>query len=79
MDATRWLVPGDHALVERRDNRWVMATPEGWREVEPGDWIVTDVSGVAWPMKDRDFRDRYEPAAEQPEQPPPARPGSDSP
>jgi len=27
-----------------------------------GDWIVTDDSGVAWPMSDALFRVRYEPA-----------------
>jgi len=78
VDATRWLVPDDHPLVERQGDRWFIATPEGWREVDHGDWIVTDVSGASWPMKDRDFRDRYEPVAARSEQQLPARLGSPS-
>lgn len=39
---------------------WVIATLEGWRRVNPGDWIVTDDSRNTWPMADEMFRLLYE-------------------
>ncbi|RKF49934.1 hypothetical protein BCY88_16910 [Paraburkholderia fungorum] len=62
LEASRWFGPGDHLRVERRGQMWAIATPEGWRKVNPGDWILTDGSGNSWPMSDREFRYCYEPA-----------------
>lgn len=60
VDAVRWFAHGDHPLVERRGEDWVIATLEGWRRVNPGDWIVTDDSRNTWPMADEMFRLLYE-------------------
>ncbi|NIE65395.1 hypothetical protein [Burkholderia sp. Ax-1719] len=64
VDAQRWLAASAHPRVERDAERWVIATPEGWREVNDGDWIVTDETGNAWPMNDHLFRSLYVPAGE---------------
>jgi len=64
VDATRWFAEGDHERVERRDGKWAVATPEGWRSVKPGDWIVRDECGNCWPMEDGLFMHCYEPAAD---------------
>lgn len=64
VDATRWFADGDHERVERRDGKWAVATPEGWRPVQPGDWIVLDEGGNCWPMEDGLFVRCYEPAAD---------------
>ncbi|CAE6700377.1 hypothetical protein R69888_00710 [Paraburkholderia haematera] len=62
VEASQWFVPGDHPRVERQGQMWAIGTPEGWRKVNPGDWILTDGTGNSWPMGDREFRYRYEPA-----------------
>ncbi|HHV7518647.1 TPA: hypothetical protein ACUNF5_000072 [Burkholderia orbicola] len=64
VDATRWFAEGDHERVERREGKWAVATPEGWRSVKPGDWIVRDECGNCWPMEDGLFMHCYEPAAD---------------
>ncbi|WP_321950456.1 hypothetical protein [Burkholderia cenocepacia] len=64
VDATRWFADGDHERVERRDGKWAVATPEGWRPVQPGDWIVRDEGGNCRPMEDGLFVRCYEPAAD---------------
>lgn len=61
VNATRWLKPADHPAVEEHGESWGVLTPEGWREVRPGDWIVTDVSGFAIPMSHELFVALYEP------------------
>ncbi|PNE53929.1 hypothetical protein A8H39_35875 [Paraburkholderia fungorum] len=61
VEASRWFAPGDHPRVERQGQLWAVATPEGWRKVHPGDWILTDSTGNSWPMGDREFRYCYEP------------------
>ena len=47
--------------MPRRDG-WAVATPEGWREVKSGDWILTDDTGNSWPMSDAQFQSLYAPA-----------------
>ncbi|KAG8152461.1 hypothetical protein BFF94_017215 [Burkholderia catarinensis] len=64
VDATRWFVEGDHDRVERRQGRWAVATPEGWRPVNPGDWILLDEGGNCWPMDNSLFMHFYEPVAD---------------
>lgn len=59
VQASRWFMPGDHPRVERQGQMWAVATPEGWRKVNPGDWILTDSTGNSWPMGDREFRYCY--------------------
>jgi hypothetical protein len=61
--ASRWWQPGDHPLVVARDDGWAIATPEGWRSVVKGDWIVTDSSGSSWPIAADLFERLYEPAS----------------
>ena len=60
--ASRWFVPGDHPRVEPHAGGSAIATPEGWREARPGDWILTDEAGTVWPMSDTQFRSLYAPA-----------------
>ncbi|MCA8078840.1 hypothetical protein [Burkholderia cepacia] len=64
VDATRWFVDGDHDRVARRHDAWAVATPEGWRPVKPGDWILLDESGNCWPMDNGLFLRFYEPAVD---------------
>jgi hypothetical protein len=59
VEAERWFGPGGHPRVEQRAGAWAVATPEGWREVKSGDWILTDDTGNAWPMCDAQFRSLY--------------------
>ncbi|MDP9651797.1 hypothetical protein J2793_007272 [Paraburkholderia caledonica] len=58
----QWWGWGGDPRVELRSQGWAVATPEGWREVNPGDWILKDGSGHVWPMTDREFKLLYEPA-----------------
>ncbi|MEK2607089.1 hypothetical protein [Burkholderia arboris] len=64
VDATRWFVEGDHDRVEHHRGMWAVATPEGWRPVKPGDWILLDACGHCWPMDHDLFERFYEPASE---------------
>ncbi|MCU9951921.1 hypothetical protein OEJ37_00800 [Burkholderia sp. BKH01] len=64
VDATRWFADGDYDRVEHREGVWAVATPEGWRSVKPGDWILLDERSNCWSMDDRLFTNFYEPAAE---------------
>ncbi|WP_244122707.1 hypothetical protein [Burkholderia metallica] len=50
--------------MEARDGGWAIVTPEGWRSVKPGDWILLDERGNCWPMNDGLFSSLYEPAGE---------------
>ncbi|MFM0730966.1 hypothetical protein PQQ52_10800 [Paraburkholderia sediminicola] len=64
VDAIQWFKPGDHAAVEMHEGLWRVLTPEGWRAVAPGNWIVTDDGKNAFPMKNQLFINIYEPATE---------------
>ncbi|WP_254608723.1 hypothetical protein [Burkholderia contaminans] len=64
VDATRWFADGDHDRVETREGGRAIATPEGWRSVKSGDWILRDDCGNCWPMDNRLFTSLYEPAVE---------------
>ncbi len=61
VEAVQWFREGDDARVEHRNGTWAIATPEGWREVRSGDWIVVDDAGNARPMDPRLFASLYEP------------------
>jgi len=39
---------------------YVTLTPEGEREVFPGDWIVTEANGISYPLKHENFMANYE-------------------
>jgi hypothetical protein len=45
---------GPHATL-------VVVTPEGLKYAAPGDWVVKDDSGAAFPVEDSVFRNRFEP------------------
>jgi hypothetical protein len=62
VEAERWFGPGGHPRVVLRTDGWAVATPEGWREVKSGDWILTDETGNSWPMSDTQFKSLYAPA-----------------
>jgi len=64
VEAVQWWEPGDHPLVIGQSEGWAIATPEGWRRVLPGDWLVTDATGCTWPMRDELFHGIYEPVGE---------------
>jgi hypothetical protein len=61
VDAIRFDGRRNCTLVERIENGWRMWTPEGWRKVEAGDWIVTDASGTSWSIPHSVFTLLYEP------------------
>ncbi|GLU31946.1 hypothetical protein WKR88_24265 [Trinickia caryophylli] len=61
VEAIRYDQPGRHPLVDAFEGGWRIPTPDGWRSVDLGDWIVTDSSGVSWPMSDAMFMQMYEP------------------
>ncbi|KUY98151.1 hypothetical protein WS50_11860 [Burkholderia territorii] len=42
------------------EGQWRLLTPEGWRTVQEGDWIVMDETGAMWPMADDVFMLLYE-------------------
>jgi len=63
---SRWWAPGDHPAVVARGDGWAIATPEGWRCVAKGDWIVTDSSGSSWPLEPGLFDRLYEAVSERP-------------
>ncbi|NHV28875.1 hypothetical protein [Burkholderia sp. D-99] len=60
VDATRWFADGDHDRVANRQGGRAVATPEGWRPVKPGDWILIDDCGNCWPMDNGLFTSLYE-------------------
>ncbi|WP_434106669.1 hypothetical protein [Paraburkholderia caffeinilytica] len=64
VDAIQWFKPGDHAAVEMHDGLWGVLTLEGWRTVEPGDWIVTSHGENPFPMKNQLFVNIYEPVTD---------------
>jgi len=64
VDAIQWFKPGDHAAVETYDGRWGVWTPEGWRTVVTGDWIVTNDDENPFPMNNQLFINIYEPVNE---------------
>ncbi|KVH45675.1 hypothetical protein WJ39_17860 [Burkholderia diffusa] len=64
VEAQHCAISCEHSLVETTEEGWRMLTPEGWRELREGDWIVTDSSGVAWPMPDAVFTMLYEPCTD---------------
>ena len=63
VEAVQWHQPGDHPAVEWQNAGWCMATPDGWRKVLPGDWIVTGCDGSLYPMRNELFCNLYEPVA----------------
>lgn len=60
INAVQWFKAGDHAAVEIQDGKWCVATPEGWRTVVPGDWIVTGDDRNPFPMSNHLFLTLYE-------------------
>ncbi|MFL9876171.1 hypothetical protein [Paraburkholderia megapolitana] len=66
VEATRWFSPGDHPAVEQHDGVWSIATPEGWRDVKPGDWVITPPGDAVYCMQDSLFTSLYEPLASSP-------------
>ena len=61
VEATQWFSPGDHPSVVQRDRVWSVATPEGWCDVQPGDWVITSSEGTVCCMRDHLFVILYEP------------------
>ncbi|MFM0732672.1 hypothetical protein PQQ52_19515 [Paraburkholderia sediminicola] len=61
VEATQWFTPGDHPAVEQRNSVWSIATPEGWTDVHPGDWVITSSDGSIHCLSNRRFFDLYEP------------------
>ncbi len=45
---------GEYALT------YVTLTPDGEREVFPGDWIVTEENGISYPINHDNFMANYE-------------------
>jgi hypothetical protein len=64
VDAIQWFKPGDHPAVEMHDGQWRVSTPEGWRTVVLGDWIVTNDDEIPFPMNNHIFINLYEPVNE---------------
>ncbi|WP_233411408.1 hypothetical protein [Paraburkholderia kururiensis] len=64
VEASRWFFPEKHPRVQSRGGKWMIATPDGWREVKAGDWILTDSTGNSWPMSNLSFCQVYEPMRE---------------
>lgn len=60
MDAVRYDEPGQHPLVEASEGGWRIATPDGWQNVQTGDWIITDSNGVSWAISNAMFLQLYE-------------------
>jgi hypothetical protein len=54
-------IPSSLVVVWEHEGRAIVTTPEGDREVHPGDWIVKDESGAYLPMGDDIFKRKYEP------------------
>jgi hypothetical protein len=40
----------------------LIATPEGSRRAEAGDWVIKDEDGAAYPLKSSIFEMKFEPA-----------------
>jgi hypothetical protein len=53
-----------HELVEavRLTDHVQVPTREGLSAASPGDWLLRDSSGATWPITDRLFHARYQPA-----------------
>lgn len=51
------------ALILQDHKEWKVATPEGWRALRPGDWLVRDEGGTMFPLDAALFNARYETAA----------------
>jgi hypothetical protein len=51
------------ALILQHDHEWKVATPEGWRALRLGDWLVRDEGGTMFPLDAALFNARYETAA----------------
>jgi hypothetical protein len=72
VDAVQWRAMGDHPAVvlfshtDGYQHDWHPAihTRVGTMRVTPGDWIITDAKGDAYPIKPDDFANSYEPAIE---------------
>jgi DNA-binding SARP family transcriptional activator len=60
--AARWFKPGDHPAVVMgwpgKEDGYV-DTPEGRLRVDPGDWIITGISGENYPCKPHTFDQLY--------------------
>lgn len=65
VDAEQVVDPCQHPHIERTDGGWRMLTPDGWRKVREGDWIVTDSTGTAWSIPNSVFINLYEPHDDQ--------------
>ncbi len=75
VEATQWLGPGDHPAVVQRGITWAIATPEGWTDVHPPDWIITPSESASFCVSNALFTNLYEPVAEQTTDAPPSAPG----
>lgn len=53
----------DSGSISKHGQTWSVATPEGWRVLLPGDWIVRDTTGALFPLADSLFGARYEATA----------------
>lgn len=63
--AFRWWPPEDsrHVVfegIELHGENFRIGTPNGWRTVSPGDYIVVDASDHAYPCKPEVFESAYE-------------------
>jgi hypothetical protein len=64
VDAAQWFKPGDHPAVLAelgQDAVGYIETPEGRLRVDPGDWVITGVSGENYPCKPDIFEQLYTP------------------
>jgi DNA-binding SARP family transcriptional activator len=62
ISAARWFKPGDHPAVVMGPSGEAEAyvdTPEGRLRVDPGDWIITGISGENYPCKPDRFERLY--------------------
>ncbi|WP_175948230.1 hypothetical protein [Burkholderia pyrrocinia] len=64
VDAIQWFAAGDHPAVEYGETGQGIMTPDGWRSVSTGDWILTDAEGISYPMSNLVFVNLYEPCTE---------------
>ena len=48
-------------LIDRLQNFAYIETLEGRMRVQDGDWIVTGIKGEKYPVKDKIFKETYEP------------------
>ena len=71
IEATQWtgipnempIPPAPHSELRKRFwiGRWQLKTLEGWYNLTPGDWIITDVKGERYPCKPDIFQQTYDP------------------